>query len=144
MDFRAPRPQRAILFPIYYKLEEDQLRALLTAARSVGDEGLYISRTERSDPHDPEPQDWFVPSSDISPYADLPLYLETAYYSPGGRWGLLVSRESHALVGGSHSFMDTFMTRIPSTSEQHEEFISNPGRRATSPTGKTADEYTEW
>jgi hypothetical protein len=43
---------------------------------------------------------WFVPFTELDVYHRLVEPLENIIYSPGGRWGILCSDESHGLLGG--------------------------------------------
>jgi hypothetical protein len=101
---------RLLICPVQgYHLQENQLRAISHAAYAVGDEKLYISEVEG------EP-DCFSHSGHwectfplkLNEYEQLPVYLENALYSPNGKWGLLISHEEHAVIGGTELFINTF------------------------------------
>lgn len=53
-------------------------------------------------------RDWGHWATDLASYEEyqrLPLTLENAVFAADGSWGILVSHEMHALIGGSREFM---------------------------------------
>ena len=48
--------------------------------------------------------------------------LENVLYSPSGQWGIMLSHEEHALLGGSTQFMSRLHDKLPPDSL--EEFLS--------------------
>lgn len=51
----------------------------------------------------------------------MPLGLENALYSRNGTWGVLISHEMHALIGGNEEFMTAL-------SEQHPRWAEDLSR----------------
>ncbi len=118
---------RAILYPVTYELEPSELQAIATAARTVGDDAFYFSVLERpAESEQDRPYHWFIPLEDRNTYHSLgyPFVLENAIYSPKGLWGMMVSQEQHALVGGCDIFLNTLYAHLPvSEDEQVREFL---------------------
>lgn len=48
---------------------------------------------------------WACDVPSYEEYSELPLTLENALYSMDGNWGILVSHEMHALIGGTAPFV---------------------------------------
>lgn len=68
---------------------------------------------------------WFslgdlAPAKGPSPFGPS---LETAIVSPTGRWGILISHESHAVVGGAPAFVETLVERFAGSSDRGGESI---------------------
>jgi hypothetical protein len=116
--FRADLPARTILYPVDPELDGDQLDALAMAAEVVGDEGFYVSlvgfdEAETLDCH------WYVPLCELASYDALEpcsiggLTHDNALYSPSGRWGMLISLEEHAIVGGTPDFLERLLSDYP-------------------------------
>ena len=59
---------------------------------------------------------------DYDGYARLHLTLENAIYSVNGTWGLLLSHEMHAVLGGSPDFVTAFNQFDGSSVEQWQYF----------------------
>ncbi|MGH3029796.1 MAG: hypothetical protein ACRDNE_03345 [Gaiellaceae bacterium] len=126
--FRAPFSDniehRLLLYPLGwgYAFDADEREALAHAAAAVGDDGFYVTYTERfRDP--PEPLDYFVPLEDIGGYGPLDEdrsalehadpFLCNALVSPRGLWGAIISDEGHAVVGGSADFVRVLVDHYP-------------------------------
>lgn len=116
--FTAAAKERAVLFPISYELEAHQLAVLRRAARSVGDETFFVESLVAGD----EGAHWEVPVRDKRPYKRMDVVAETAIFSPSGRWGLLISDEDHAVIGGSHEFMAVVAARLRPTKEPTQHY----------------------
>ena len=88
-------------------LTRAQYSALLSAIRGVGETGFFLSVVE-SEGLSFLDRDWGHWSCDLPPYEEykaLDLTLENALYSRDGHWGVLISHEMHALVGGTEAFI---------------------------------------
>ena len=69
---------------------------------------------------------WWFSLSDLAPAKGPSPFgpsLETAVVSPTGRWGILISHEGHAVVGGSTAFVETLVERLSESSDQGGESI---------------------
>ena len=123
---------RTILYPLQLgpRLDAAQLRALVEAARAVGDEALYYSQTEgetthlqlvraegRSELVDPAlgnlGQHWLLPLDDVRQHDVIGPYLDNALYSPRGSWAVLVSHDEFAVAGGSAKFVEVLHAGSP-------------------------------
>lgn len=88
-------------------LTREQYSAIVSAIQSVGDTGFILSVVEseglsfldRSWGH------WLCDLLPYEAYSEVHLTLENALYSRDGQWGVLVSHEMHALIGGTEAFM---------------------------------------
>jgi len=84
-----------------------QYSALVSAIQAVGETGFLLSVAE-SEGQSFLDRDWGHWSCDLPPYeaySALDLTLENALYSRDGHWGVLISHEMHALVGGTEAFV---------------------------------------
>ena len=119
--------RRVILFPVYYELESPLLEALVTAALEQGDSGFYLSVLERpAEKEQDRPYHWHISASGLDGYRALgyPFVLENAVYSPEGKWGIMVSHENHALLGGTASFVDNVRRLVPNLDNQVFDFLA--------------------
>jgi hypothetical protein len=69
---------------------------------------------------------WWFSLSDLAPAKEPSSFgpsLETAVVSPTGQWGILISHESHAVVGGSPAFVETLVERLPGSGDRGGESI---------------------
>jgi hypothetical protein len=119
----------AVLYPVEYELDARQLAALVVSAKAAGDEGFYLSALERppADAQD-RPYHWYVPFAAIAKYRDLGsvFVLENALYSASGRWGLMISHESHAVVAGTNRFVGDLLSTLATPREsQARAFIEH-------------------
>lgn len=96
-----------IFFPTDgYHLTKQQFLAVGAALEQTGETGYFLSVVEseglsfldRSWGH------WVCESLTYEDYCQLPLTLENALYSREGHWGVLISHEMHAVIGGSTEF----------------------------------------
>jgi hypothetical protein len=117
---------RAILFPVAYLLDRPQFDAVVTAASLVGDHGICLSITEEfSGDSGAGASHWVLNRWDWHEYRDIGRagVLENALYSPEGTWGILVSHEQHAVVGGSEPFLKALAAEFPGFRESRVEFL---------------------
>jgi hypothetical protein len=125
--------ERLIIYPTDgYYLTPEQFEALLNAANIVGDSEIYISEVEsESDCFTAGESDrkyqckhWVVENQiQLNQYYELPIVLENAIYSPQGKWGIIISHEEHALLGGMNEFMKYFKASYNKWNEDTESFI---------------------
>lgn len=108
-------PCRMILYPVPFELEDDQFVAISKAAEEIGDREMFITATELEGP-----DIWAVTTSDMKAYTEAVSAsppVETAYVGSSGLWGLIVSHEDHAVVGGPRRFIEKLADDFaPSTS----------------------------
>jgi hypothetical protein len=113
---------RALLFPISYELEHGQIAALADAAQALGDETIFLEVVELAEE---EPGRYWESSTDgRGPYdvVENP-GLETALFSPAGTWGMLISHEDHAVVGGPAGFVQMLAEHFPATELPTQNFF---------------------
>jgi hypothetical protein len=123
--------EKMIVFPIDgTHLTEDKYHALVQAAAFINDTAFYVSEIEMPEgfdrPYDPERATHWK-SSAACPYAayrNTTIVLENALYSPSGQWGVILSAEDHAVVGGSREFMAAFKHSYPQWPLDLEAFAS--------------------
>lgn len=124
---------RALLFPTDgYILARDQFEAVSKAAQSVGEERAYllgIEGWEGSTSH-ADRELFHVRLCHYDGYTHPPRessidVSQNALFSTRGTWGVLVSDEFHALVGGSEVFVRELRERISTTEDAMlDEFFS--------------------
>ncbi|WDV44825.1 hypothetical protein PV797_15040 [Clostridiaceae bacterium M8S5] len=90
-----------------YFLTESQFSALKEAIRTLEESEMYISITEH-EVGDFNNSDHWIVNTDVSykEYIQMPIYLENAIYSKDGKWGVIISHEEHALIGGESRFIE--------------------------------------
>ncbi|HEY8644680.1 MAG TPA: hypothetical protein VIL77_02240 [Gaiellaceae bacterium] len=63
---------------------------------------------------------WWLSVDDLAPAKEASTFGptgETAFISPSAQWGILVSHEDHAVVGGPAAFVETLAERFPPFTE---------------------------
>ena len=117
--FSTEIERRMVLFPVALQLEEGQFGALARAASGHADDLFYFF-TEQQSTVDPIEESghplWAIPF-DYDAYSAVGALDMSALCSPSGRWGMLVSNDSHAVVGGSDSFIAELLAHLPPTEE---------------------------
>lgn len=103
---------RALLFPVPIGLEPRQIEALRAAARDAGDEMIFME-VLRLSPE--EERFWELSTDDGAPYDVVDPFIDTALFSPAGTWGMIISYEDHAVVGGPPEFMRRLAADFPAT-----------------------------
>jgi hypothetical protein len=101
-----------------YHLTEEQYGAISDAARAIGEEGFVVSVVEYEVDFLERGESWWCAFPEYEDYLSLPLVLHNSLFSMNSRWGLLVSHEDHAIVGGSIEF-------ISKIREDYPEFASD-------------------
>ena len=127
--FRACR----IFYPTDgYHLTEDQFSSIMTASRGAGEIDFLISIVESEGTSflDRSWGHWACSAPSYKEYSELPLALENALYSTRGRWGILVSHEMHALVGGTAPFLtrldELYLSWANDLRRLREDWVGNP------------------
>ncbi|MEK5236052.1 hypothetical protein NST99_10170 [Paenibacillus sp. FSL L8-0470] len=133
--FQSRISERLLLYPTCGTyLDDAQFSALMESAKKVGDMQCYISEVEAEPdsfilPDDSEiyhPAHWEGPLSSgfYQEYRELTLVLNNAIYSKKGTWGVLISHEDHAVLGGSAIFVNEFKRNYPRWTDELTEFES--------------------
>lgn len=97
-----------LFFPTYgMTLTAVQFECLAEAAKEIGDESFFISLVEAEgfDFLEDNSRHWKCVTPIFDDYDQLNLNLENTIYSTQGKWGVLISHESHALVSGTEEFL---------------------------------------
>ncbi|QHZ51037.1 hypothetical protein ERICV_01887 [Paenibacillus larvae subsp. larvae] len=124
--------KKIILCPTYgYYLDEQQYEALKNAAKHIGEDIFYLSEIEgnsfKKEENDEIQYDfghWEVTcETEYENYLKAPIVLENAMYSQSARWGIIISHESHAIVGGNEEFIGKFKETYPAWKNSLNNFI---------------------
>ena len=96
-----------------YHLSEKQYKAMAAAAIASGDEGFIVSIIEGEGDIVARGEHWWCEYPTYTEYLSLPLVLENAIYSKNATWGMMISHEDHAVIGGDEKFVDTLRAAYP-------------------------------
>ena len=77
-----------------------------------------------------------------APYVVPDPWLDTALFSPAGTWGVLVSHEDHAVLGGPPEFMRMVAAEFPAT-ELPPQNVFMGGREPEWPDDASIDEVVD-
>lgn len=122
--------ERLLLCPTNgFYLDEDQFNALIKTISYIGESNFILSEIEGecfSQPiseTDYEHGHWEVtlPIS-YSDYQKAVLVVENAIYSQSGRWGVMISHEDHAIIGGTNEFIEKFKKCYPNWTDGINNF----------------------
>ena len=116
--------RRSLLYEPVTQLSAEHLGAMQRAASATGSEPVLVLLTE-DEVGLSEPSIW---KAVIGPELYLQLQqdqrwlpgLEHAVVAADGRWGILMSHESHGLVGGTEAFMDALSAQLDLAAELGE------------------------
>jgi hypothetical protein len=104
---------RFVLFPVdHYQLTFEQFRALAQAAAIESDDFAYqfdVEQWPKFGWDERRREYWRIQLDDYVSYERPPddaniVIMQNAVVSPRGAWGLVISDENHAIVGGSDEF----------------------------------------
>lgn len=119
--FRPHLEERVILAPVLDQFNREQLVALAAAAPKVGDSrfyfavaGTYPDSINAHWPHRELSDLLLIAFDDYDSYSATSEFTTNALWSPGGRWGVVVSHEWFAVVAGCTSFMHVLAEKYPS------------------------------
>lgn len=127
--FQRDITERLIVYPTDYELEESLYSAVGATAKILKESTAFISLIEGYKGQEFEARDHWQIDFDNYPYQELrnqgwnPL-MENAIYSINGTWGIIISHEQHAVVGGPNIFIDALKTNMPDIENQVQEFVS--------------------
>ncbi len=96
-----------------YHLSKSQYNAVVAAAKANGDEGFIVSVVEGEGEIIGRGESWWCKYPNYEDYLGLPLVLENAIYSKRGSWGIMISHEDHAIIGGSAGFVEMLRAGYP-------------------------------
>lgn len=124
--------KRMILCPLDgFCLTKEQFEALVGAINTVGDTKINVSEVEsetdcfavqgNNDKY--QCQHWRLDKGILyNEYFRLPIIVENAIFSPNGKWGILISHEEHAVIGGTDEFINAFKELYPLWEEGQKNF----------------------
>ncbi|NEP11232.1 MAG: hypothetical protein F6K14_13675 [Symploca sp. SIO2C1] len=123
---------RKILYE-YWPPDAPIVNALSQAASSCGDKGIYLSiitrRVGKSDYILPE--HWWIPFEDVPTYLagntdifNFAYQLESAIYSPQGKWGLVNAFERYGILAGVEEFVSLFEQIFPEVDQQVVDLLN--------------------
>ncbi len=123
--------QRIILCPTDgYYLNKEQFNALMGASKALGEESCYLSETEGGFLDNSVEKDIYSfgcgeISNKISyeEYKKIKIVVESAIYSTKAYWGIIISHEDFAVVGGVDSFMESFKKLYPNWNHGYRNFV---------------------
>jgi hypothetical protein len=131
--FQSKIPTARIFFPTDgYHLTPQQYSALTNALRQCGESAFCLSVVEAVELTflDRWSGHWKCDLPTYAEYRELPLGLENTLYSESGSWGVLISHEMHAFIGGSAAFMSMVGDSYPNWDEDlgalKAEWSANP------------------
>ncbi len=107
--FRDEIDSKILLFPTDgYILRRRQFESLIKTMNILGEKDMYISQTEWMIFENAE---HYLTNVNVSymDYKKMPIFLENAIYSKEGKWGIIISHEDHALLGGSKEFINNYL-----------------------------------
>lgn len=130
-DFTSSVESKLLLYPTEgYMLTSAQFDAIRFAAVQRGAPLAFLSITELIPDLSFDSIDtWQLDLNDVS-YSDYrglrdsgPVVLENAIYSADGLWGVSISQDFHAIVGGSDGFIHAFSNAAPDELNGVEGFL---------------------
>lgn len=129
--FRDSMPVRLILCPTNgYYLNQHQFNAMIRTAKAINESHIFLSEIEGINSFSEQPnENGYVGSHfevsvpcNYEDYINTMLAVENALYSPTGQWGIIISHEEHAVIGGERSFMEKFKQYYPDWSNGLSKF----------------------
>ncbi len=106
-----------------YFLSESQFNLLFELIQRCKESYVYLSITEFPDNNFYKSEHWRIPVDiPYEEYLTIPVYLENAIYSSQGEWGLIISHEEHAVLGGGEEFIRNFKQKYVNHSEDIRNF----------------------
>ena len=127
--FRDEVRERLILSTNILRLYKEQFIALAQAVQQLGEKECAISEVEgsaariRGYSRKAPSEYWIIDFTEYEAYTNLPIMWEHAIHSLRGEWGLIISSEHHAILGGSSRFMSAFKEFYPKWEQEREEFL---------------------
>ncbi|MEL4896597.1 hypothetical protein [Crocosphaera sp. Alani8] len=125
--------ERLILFRCEPYLEFNLIEGLITAASYLGDTHCYLRNFSLLiDPETKiiEPQNYYMSLSEFYEEQvgaglniDFSFWIDYIIYSPQGTWGLMISHESHGMLGGSPQFINKIREFVPNLDNQIQLFL---------------------
>jgi len=128
--FQPVVENRLILYPVEYQLDRNHFVALELAANVTGESEAYLSLIEGATWGATKERDHWQIQLGSYPYEELrhnngwfPL-MENAIYSTTGLWGIVISHEWHAVLGGSKRFIEAYKANLPGAENEVFDFLT--------------------
>lgn len=117
LPFQDEVEARDLLYPVGFRLDEDEFRAVAEAAGKLGEGRAFLSEVEGSSGSRWAARNHWEIDLGVYPYPQLASegfidIMESAIYSTAGTWGLLISHEQHAVAGGSPLFVSSLREQL--------------------------------
>jgi len=110
--FQETIESRMLMYPTYgFHLDEEQFRALMLTMNDIEVDRFFISVVEHSGDFLSDGEHWLCSYPTYRQYLSIPLVLENTMLAEDGSFGLMISHEDHALVGGTFDFIDCLKAR---------------------------------
>lgn len=131
--FAANIQAKFLLFPTDgYYLSEEQFNVLRKVISHLGEDEFFISEIEGDCFSQPLSSESYEHShcrgnvsSTYEDYTNVPIVLENAIFSTSGTWGVIISHEGHAVLGGNHELIKQFQTSFPDFNNCKKRFIEH-------------------
>ena len=121
--------KKVLLFPTEgYYLSKKQYKKVMKTLEVFSEQKIYISEIEGGDASFEKKGDYIfkhyiIESTTLyEDYLKLPMFLENVMYSPSKAWGIMISHENHAVLGGSDELIKKFLEKY-NCSEDKKEFL---------------------
>lgn len=123
---------KVLLCPINgYCLSRKQLSALILTAQMLGESSYYLSEIEGNKAFEKNDDSsaydfghWELGiSTSYDEYEKLRIPIENALYSKNGKWGVIISHEDFAVLGGTSEFVTLFKKNYPEWQQDTKNFI---------------------
>lgn len=118
---------RAVLYPVGWKLDKIEFSAVISAVKAIGDKEIYLSVHNKIFPSVNEQHDHLAISIDSKDAYHAIDEAEVSawhqfFYSASGIWGIILNEEEYAMVGGNQLFVSTLFANLPIS---HEDQLQN-------------------
>lgn len=106
--------ERLVIYPTNgYYLTKDQYDAITKASIALEETGFFISITEYEEKFVQQNSNWWCEYPSYENYLKIVIPLENSLFSINSSWGVLISHEDHAIVGGTNKFIQVFKNYYP-------------------------------
>ena len=121
--------KKILIFPTKgYYLSKDQYDNLIKVLDFFLEKEIFISEIENGEESFENTVEYCFNHNRIElktsyeEYLKIPVFLENILYSTTAKWGMMISHENHALLGGSSKFIEKFLENY-SYLEDKEKFL---------------------
>lgn len=135
ISFKKEIEKISVIYPVDgYKLTEEQFNSLIQTLISLRiDEEVLVSEIEAEllgdvfipnvDTKKYDLKHWsFDLSTTYDEYSEMDINVENAIYSSNGNWGIMISHEEHAIIGGSADFFNVFKMKYAQLDKSFNSF----------------------